>query len=307
VIGVPIAMLTIQNAVNTFFSRYKNTLTLLDRFLADGKNHQEFVLLSCARLDSLANLAFPDGTQKARFSRFLAKHSGLGKQTFAVSVPDLFYYFQHYLWIRGGNIPHAGRIMLYRERDKEFAQFIYDSGIPVTGAHVGSLLKNVMDALKIAYRISPAQRVTKRTSAPLRDVVGLISDAVKKYASRYPDSEVHVVGSIVNSYTLGALLYRRYRSTAIHEWGVELEESEFFTRTEVYWQTAPVHSHRFLKVQFPARLLLNMLKRSIDSYKRELVAIRKLPFGLWVESGLDEEYLDTRSVLGEVPVRLVVR
>ena len=43
----------IQDAVDTFFSRYENTLTLLDQFLAERKDHQEFVLLSCARLDSL--------------------------------------------------------------------------------------------------------------------------------------------------------------------------------------------------------------------------------------------------------------
>jgi hypothetical protein len=297
----------IQNAVDEFFSRYQKTLTLLDKFLADRKDHQEFVLLSCARLDSLANLAFADGTQSTRFSRFLAKHSALGKQTFDVSVPDLFYYFQHYLWIRTGNIPHAGRMVLYRERDKEFAQFIYDSGIPITETHVGSLLQKVMDALKAVYRISPAQRVTKATRAPAQEVVGLVSQAVKKCARGYSESDVHTVNSIVKSYTLGALLYRRYRSTAIHEWGVELDESEFFKRKEIYWQTAAVHTHRFLKVQFPARVLLNMLKRSIESYKHELVAIRKLPFGLWVESGLSERYLDTRSVLGEVPARLVVR
>lgn len=300
-------MPTILGAVDKFFSRYQNTLTLLDQFLAEGKNHQEFVLLSCARLDSLANLAFADGTQNTRFSRFLAKHSGLGKQTFAVSVPDLFYYFQHYLWIRTGNIPHAGRIVLYRERDKEYAQFIHDSGIPITETHVGSLLQKVMGRLKAVYRISPTQRVRKSTSAPIQDVVGLVSQAVKDCASEYSESDVHTVGSIVKSYTLGALLYRRYRSTAIHEWGVQLDELEFFKRKEIYWETAPVHFHRFLKVQFPARVVLNMLKRSIDSYKRELVAIQKLPFGLWVESGLNEDFLDTRSVLGEVPARIVVR
>jgi hypothetical protein len=296
----------VQKAVDAFFSRYQATLEMLDRFLADRRNHQEFVLLSCARLDSLANLAFAEGTQKTRFSRFLAKHSALRKKAFAVSVPDLYYYFQHYLWIRRGNIPVEGRIILYRERDKEFAQFIYDSGIPITEAHVGNLLENVMGALKSKYRITPAQSTTKPTSASLQQVVGLIADAVKQYASEYADSDVHTVSSIVSAYALGALLHRRYRSTAIHEWGVEVDETQFFTKKEIYWQTAPVHSHRFLKVQFPALVLLDMLKQSIDSYKRELVSIRKLPYGLWGGSRLDEEYLDTRSVLGEVPVKLVV-
>lgn len=299
----------VQKAVDEFFSRYQGTLRLLDYFIANKADRQEFVLLSCARLDSLANLAFADGSQKARFTRFLATHSGLGKLTSAVSVPDLFYYFQHYLWIRRGNIPAPGRITLYRERDKEFAQLIYDSGIPVTETNVGELLEHVMGALKRVYRVLPRQSKSKETSAPAKQVGEVVINAIKNYAAAYSpfDPDVHTVHAIVGSYTLGAILYRRYRNTAIHEWGVEVDEAEFFTRGNIYWQSAAVHSHRFLKVQFPAPVLLEMLKRSIQSYKRQLIAIRKLPFGLWSGTGLPEEFLDTRSVLGEVPAKLVVR
>ncbi len=60
----------IQDVVDTFFSRYENTLTLLDQFLTEKKNHQEFVLLSCARLDSLANLAFSEG-RRFRVAQYL--------------------------------------------------------------------------------------------------------------------------------------------------------------------------------------------------------------------------------------------
>src|SRR5947209_7646479 len=105
----------VEEAIEKFFGRYKTTLTLLEEFLASKNNRQEFVLLSCARLDSLANLAFAEGTQRSRFSRFLARYSGLGKQTFAVSVPDLYYYFQHYFWIATASIANPGRMMLFRE------------------------------------------------------------------------------------------------------------------------------------------------------------------------------------------------
>jgi hypothetical protein len=77
----------LEKAIAAFFGRYRNTLDLLEKFLASKSNRQEFVLLSCARLDSLANLAFAEGTQRSRFSRFLSRYSGLGRQTFAVSVP----------------------------------------------------------------------------------------------------------------------------------------------------------------------------------------------------------------------------
>lgn len=297
----------LRKAVDSFFARYEPTLDMLDRFIAEQKHHQELVLLACARLDSLANLASAEGTQKARFARFLSRHSALGNRAFAVSVPDLYYHFQHYLWIRVGNIPVEGRIVLYRERDKEYAQFIYDSGVPITQDHIGALLEAILGALKHQYRITPAQSTKKPTSAPVKEVAEVISNAVQKYTSEYGDSDVRVVDSIVSAYTLGSLLYRRYRSTAIHEWGVEVDERQFFAEKDIYWETAPVHSHRFLKAQFSAAFLAGMLKDSISSYKKELIAIRKLPFGLWSGSRLDEEFLDERSVLGEVQVRLVVR
>jgi hypothetical protein len=148
--------------------------------LASKSNRQEFVLLSCARLDSLANLAFADGTQKSRFSRFLAKYSELGKQTLAVSVPDLYYYFQHYFWIAEANVPKPGRMLLFRERDKEFAQFIYDSGIAITNLHVRQLLALVMKNFKHAFRVSPYQNPLKKTCAKTHEIVGLISESVRR-------------------------------------------------------------------------------------------------------------------------------
>ena len=86
---------------------------------------------------------------------------------------------------------------------------------------------------------------------------------------------------------------------AIHEWGVELDERDFFETTGVYWKTVAVHSHRFLKIQFPAIFLLNLLRRSIDAYKRELLEPQKLPRGVWTGSRLSEDFLDRRSTQGD--------
>jgi hypothetical protein len=114
----------VENAVDKFFSRYKNTLDLLQELLVSRRNRQEFVLLSCARLDALANLAFAEGNQKSRFSRFLARYSGLGEQTFAISVPDLNYYFQHYSGFRlrmyrsPDGRPHLERREMWRTRSR---------------------------------------------------------------------------------------------------------------------------------------------------------------------------------------------
>lgn len=296
----------VKKAIDEFFRRYDNTLNLLQEFLASQGNGQEFVLLSCARLDSLANLAFAEGTQKSRFSRFLAKYSGLGKQTFTISVPDLNYYFQHYFWISAANVPEPGRMLLFRERDREFAQFIFDSGIPITELDVRRLLAVVMNALKRKYRVSPHQGTRKKTCATPDEIVEAICESVRN-AGGYTQPDVNPIKSLVSAYTVGALLYRRYRSGAIHEWGVELDERDFFNRTGVYWKTAPVHTHRFLKIQFPAVLLLSLLRRSIDTYKRELLETQKLPFGVWSGSRLSEDFLDRRLTFPDAPAKLGVR
>jgi hypothetical protein len=77
--------------------------------------------------------------------------------------------------------------------------------------------------------------------------------------------------------------------------------------TSVYWKKTLVHSHRFLKIQFPAIVLLNLLKRSIDTYKHELCATQKLPYGIWIDSGLSEDFLDRRSTFADTPAKLGVR
>ncbi len=298
----------VGTAIDEFFGRYENTLSLLEEFLISKSNRQEFVLLTCARLDSLANLAFAEGTQKSRFSRFLARYSGLGKRTFAISVPDLYYYFQHYSWIVDSSVPEPGRIVLFRERDKEFAQFIFDSGIPVTKVHVRSLLTSMMGAFKHNFRVSPSQNTTMKTCATTDEIVEIIRESVRQKAGHSQPSGAQTnIGAIVSAYTVGTLLYRRYRSGAIHEWGVKLDEEDFFHTDSVYWKKTPVHSHQFLKIQFPAIFLLNLLKQSIDAYKRELRETEKLPYGVWSNGGLSEEFLDARSILPDTPAKIAVR
>ena len=297
----------VEKAVEAFFKRYDSTLQLLQQFLAARANRQEFVLLSCARLDSLANLAFAEGPQRSRFSRFLSKYSGLGKDTFAVSVPDLYYFFQHYHWIAHASVPEPGRIMLFRERDKEFAQFVYESGVPITVSHVRKLLASIMSSLEGKFRIFPRQRIGKKTSATNDAIVTVIADAVMGNRSAHYQPDFTAIKAIVSSYTIGTLLYRRYRSAAIHEWGAELDEREFFSKTIVYWKVARVHSHRFLKIQFPAGLLLDCLKRAIIAYKCELQETHRLPYPIWTDSRLSEEFLDRRSIFSDTPVKLRIQ
>jgi len=51
----------IDRKVEEAFQPYQPSIDLLDRFLNEHSHMQEFALLACARLDSLANLAFSAG------------------------------------------------------------------------------------------------------------------------------------------------------------------------------------------------------------------------------------------------------
>jgi hypothetical protein len=50
-------------------------------------------------MDALSNVAIAGESQRKNFSSFLMTYSGLGKQVLRISIPDLYYYFQHYCWI----------------------------------------------------------------------------------------------------------------------------------------------------------------------------------------------------------------
>jgi hypothetical protein len=115
------------------------------------------------------------------------------------------------------------------------------------------------------------------------------------------------IRNIISRYSVGALLYRRYRSGVIHEGTVELDSEKFFAASDLYWATQKVHAHRVLKIQFPASLLLRLLQHSLDAYKQELSRTEKLPFGIWVDSGLDESFLDARSIFADTVARVTVR
>jgi hypothetical protein len=60
------------------------------------------------------------------------------------------------------NVTVSGRMRLFRGHDREFAQFIFDSGIPITKLHVGRLFAVVTNALKRNDRVkTPVRRLVR--------------------------------------------------------------------------------------------------------------------------------------------------
>lgn len=297
----------LNESLDRYFAGYGDTLRLLEEFRQSRTHPQEFVLLACARLDALSNVAIAGESQRKNFSSFLMAYSGLGKQVPRVSVPDLYYYFQHYCWIVQANVPLPGRVLLFREKDRDFAQLIYDSGIAVTDTHVKDLLSSILRKLKHKYRVFPRQNVRKSCTATPDELVKLIAEIVPNTFNTESNRIENSIRNIISNYSIGTLLYRRYRSGVIHEGAVDLDSRKFFTGADLYWGTEGVHTHRFLKIQFPAKFLLELLQHSLSTYKQELSRTRKLPFGIWIGAGLDEAFLDTRSIFAETVARLTVR
>src|SRR5207245_503380 len=74
---------------------------------------------------------------------------------------------------------------------------------------------------------------------------------------------------LIREFSLGVLLYKRYRSGIIHDYGVDLDERSFFKKASVYWRTMYklyVPPMKFLQVEFPARLLSKILANCVEGY-----------------------------------------
>lgn len=64
-------MQTLEARIDEVVKRCRDTITLVDELIASQRNRQEIILLTCAGLDSLANLACTGKSQKDAFVSFL--------------------------------------------------------------------------------------------------------------------------------------------------------------------------------------------------------------------------------------------
>jgi hypothetical protein len=299
-------MKSIEERIEEAFSRYDSTIDLLNKFVKQKSNVQEFILLVCARLDALSNLAFTGKSQKDNFIDFLKHHSGLENKIHAISLPDFFEYLSYQLWVLPGSLEKDGRLHMFDpRRDEQFFLFVWHSGIPITRNKVGALLKFLIRAIKQKYRVLPNHKPNRQSIDTLSHIVGYLESAAqrmgKSFIKEAIGSNKHL-SDMIKDFSLGALLYRKYRCGIIHEYGVDVDSSDFFSKHDLYWQT--VYSlvgepTRRLRLQFPAKLLLELFTKSLQSYKLRLQKTKQLPIELFTEicNFMSEtEYLDEKSI-----------
>jgi hypothetical protein len=107
---------------------------------------------------------------------------------------------------------------------------------------------------------------------------------------------------LLDSMTVAAILYNKFRCQAIHGANVLMNKKKFFMATEPYWE--PMRSDEFgayLLVEFPARFLVSVLRESITTYCKHLLAKGKLPPDVLFHIAEDDvlqliEFLDVDAV-----------
>lgn len=293
----------INHKIDEAFEPYQPTAPLLSQFLSARTNIQEFILLACARLDSLSNIAFSEGSQQETFAKFLLRYSGLKDWFTCVSVPDLYYHLSYHLWRLPGTVDKPGRLHLLDPReDKEIMTIFWKSELGITERDLGNLLRFILRTLRSWYRAVPNQSLSKSTYDTPQHLTHQLSKLSEGYhrGAYYPSMKA--ISPLVSKFSLAALLYREYRCGAIHKYHVKLSDKDFFTHKEPYW--CPFYNDffepgRFLKLHFPGLFLLRTLENCIQNYKKHLRAKRQLPAEIFFElcdTMKDLKFLDDDSI-----------
>ena len=272
-------------------SHFDDTISQLDALLADKRSPQEIVLLACARLDSLANLAYGgQPSSRKAFRQFVSEYSGQKGFFNSLSAGDLYRYFQHYGDLAvGGLVQTPGRIHRFGPESDEFLAFVQDSGIPVTGDSIQRIAHRVASALQSSFRVKPRQSLSK----PYMDAKAAISATIAKEFRSPPAARiVSALDEVLDKFKASAILYDRYRNRAIHGFRVGLDSAEFFDKAMPFHGEFIYYAGTVFQLEFPGHYLRNLLSTSLGKYRAELLNTRKLPFDLLLAMFSFEELLE---------------
>ena len=272
-------------------------------------------MLVCARLDSLSNLAFQGRSQKDNFIRLLLHHSGHREDILHISLPEFYEYLDFQSYMLPASIAKDGRLHVHPRNDDSYLTFLWNSGIPLTRRHIGSLLRSFLHAIRRNYRVFPNQKLALRSIDTQDSVVDLLSATLEK-RQKTLSVDMSGVGSslanLVKEFSLGSVLYREYRCGIIHQFGVTVRQTDFYSKPDIYYATfynkAGVASPR-LRVQFPAGFLLTTLCNCLESYKSRLLHTKRLPsdiYGEICDVANELRYLDLKSIEEGRDVRIAI-
>ena len=266
--------------LDSSLAHYQNSINLIDKLLGEKQLAQEIILISCSRLDSLANLAFPDiSSQQKSFCRFISNYSA-EKQFFnSVSVGDLYWYLLHNSDFAYIMIDKPGRIERLGTDDELYIEFIARSKVPVTGDSVYKYSIKLCKQLQGAFRVKPRQRLNKKylaSSSQIKDVVS------KNLGEDDRENICFALEPLLDYFKCSSILYREYRNQAIHGLRVSVNEEDFFSETKPFHTEAFSSEHgAFFQIEFPGKYLRDLLSTTFHTFKHHLGEKKKLPIDLF--------------------------
>lgn len=290
--------LDLENRIEKSFDRYTNTIAVLTEYQGAESNLNEFILLACASIDSLANALVNDSDQKNGFCTLLRTYSGHSDLLEKVSVPDLHNYLTRCEWLLPGYIPKAGRLHLFnRSEDANFAKMIWASGLAITEEEIGRLLRFLLRELQKEYRVRPGQPRAKQHYDTVTNIYEVLLERAQAQKQRKYEEAVKAIKPLLRRYKINSILYKEYRCGVIHEHGFSVDDEDFFSEREPYWAlfNNEYLDYSHFRVQLPAHFLLSLLTTSLDQIKTNLIRRKKLPWTIWIDvCDLVEEgeYLD---------------
>jgi len=293
----------LKERIEQGFSAYAETLRLVDQLIVSKSNVQEIILLVCARIDSLSHLMRYSGSDKDRFTHFLARYSYFGRRAWAVSTPDLYDSLCCWRWLLPFYLPAPGRLQVFDQtRDERFINFLWESGVPITDTEVSSLLSFLLRTLKQKYRVVPKQARAKPALDVASGIQKLLARAAATPRRKRILQALKFVMPMLKEFSLGALLYKEYRCRVIHEYAVDIDESVFFRGKDVLWR-AVYHvwepDRPALQVVFPAAVLRKLLATGLGRFIQELEHRRRLPADVFLDLChpiRELEFLDQDSI-----------
>jgi len=290
-----------QRIEEAFSDRFDSSTQLIEEWITLRARPREIVILACSAIDSLANTARVEGTQLSKFTSFLDEFSGKRRELNKVAVPNLYLALARHYATLAATIQAAGRMYVFQPlEDVPLLRFVADSGLPVTAEDVGSFLEYFSRAIQRRYRTT----ATQARSKPLTDTAKNIHEYLLEDSSRRRNGSyrpaVEALLPLLKSYSLGAIIYREYRSGSIHELGFDVDE-RFFRETETYVASVGLmwDETRYLELRVPALWLMDLYKSSVENYKAKLVNTQRLPIQLYLDlcDALDElDFLDMSSL-----------
>jgi hypothetical protein len=302
-------MTSIEERIRWAFAGHEETLELLREFLEDKSDAEDFVILACARIDALANLAAEGKTQAERFTKFVRTYSGARRTLDLVSVPDLYRFLARHYDFLPFSLETPGRIQTYElEEELPFIRFLASANeLPLTADGVGRFLRWFSVVVQQRYRTTASQR---RSKPSLESRGAFLTHLQNSASGRRNDLYANVcmrLEPLVKQFSVGPILYREFRSGAIHEHGFVLDEDRFFTETGLYFTTTRYlvdPGTRYLGVEFSAKWLLSLLEESLVNYTARLISTKKLPFPLFIQIAdvmSEAEYLADEPGDDDVP------